>query len=527
MKEHDILDALGQVSEETVSKYALSKSEPLKAAGKEHITMSKSPDNKKKSVRVNPIGIAAAVALCIGLNAAVIYGVSRMKQDADGGLSSPAAQISEEDSTVHEKPYVQIVDAMPTGASVRLRNPTEETVSFNPSFAVLVGDEMLPVNINDVQIETSLVPLQSYVTCFNFPKQLPAGTYTMVNLDTEGKTSDDFEETVFEISEEFNNMVYITEQYGKSSDEAIAEIESKGLIAKISDAEDNTSVKGRVVYMTIEESDSEESDVRSYHYDGYGYWVLPGTTCILTVDGGDVGGANYRLPDMVGWDFEVAKEELLSHGMYVDKRSSYSSEVEAGKVISTDPEADTWIVAGSYVQITVSLGNSPETVPVPNFVGMDWAKAKITADALKLSVTKIEIPSDEPVGRVLEQNVEPGEEIAENTVIDLTVSAGKNPEQISIPVGIPAGVNDKFTLRAKPDGGTVLCEQACDPQGAAGSAVLTVYKPSEGSMEFTVYADFTEKGVAFPVARYEIRSDSDTYETIFDNTATAFTELPE
>ena len=89
MKNHDLLDAIGDVSEQTVQKYALPRTNDTECASGSDDAYEAPPirQTKKKPFRIHMGTVAAAVALCLGLNAAIFYGVHKMKQDAAGAPS--------------------------------------------------------------------------------------------------------------------------------------------------------------------------------------------------------------------------------------------------------------------------------------------------------------------------------------------------------------------------------------------------------------------------------------------------------
>ena len=88
MKPIDILDALSDLPEEYTAFAAHSEPEQAASEAKTNthtpqgeIIMKKNAKSRESKIHFSRAGIAAAVAVCIGLNAALIYGISRMKQD--------------------------------------------------------------------------------------------------------------------------------------------------------------------------------------------------------------------------------------------------------------------------------------------------------------------------------------------------------------------------------------------------------------------------------------------------------------
>ena len=66
------------------------------------------------------------------------------------------------------------------------------------------------------------------------------------------------------------------------------------------------------------------------------------------------------VPNVIGLDFEDAKEFLESSGFTVGFVSEYSDDVPKGKVIATDPPEFERVVYSSAVKVTVSGGKEPD-----------------------------------------------------------------------------------------------------------------------------------------------------------------------
>lgn len=159
------------------------------------------------------------------------------------------------------------------------------------------------------------------------------------------------------------------------------------------------------------------------------------------------------LQDVTGWQYELAKQELLGHNLYVDKRTCFDSEVPEGCVVSTEPEGPATVTPGSYVRVYVSLGARPGAndggaIPAPDFVGLDWENARSMANGVKINLEKQEVASEERNGTVLSQNVTPGVEIPEGATVVVEVSSGTADsaalKEVEISIPVPANVSGKF-----------------------------------------------------------------------------------
>lgn len=197
-------------------------------------------------------------------------------------------------------------------------------------------------------------------------------------------------------------------------------------------------------------------DVESYEYDDIdkdkifyqsipaGDPVTKGQTVKVKVS---KGSRMVDLPDYKNWDYENAKTAITQLGLKIEERRAYDDNIAAGKIISTDPAGPVKVEPGAYVVVVISLGKNADTVPVPNFIGMDYDLALRTAEAAKLQVTRTEGNSSEPAGTVIDQSINPTEAVTEGTVIKLTVSNGIPAEQdVKITFAIPEDARGTFHL---------------------------------------------------------------------------------
>ncbi|MBR5372522.1 MAG: hypothetical protein IK130_09940, partial [Oscillospiraceae bacterium] len=110
MKPMDILDALSDLPEEyaafEVQKADLqgsSDTAQTAPAHKERIVMNHTARITQTPHRASIAGIAAAIALCVGLNAALIFGIASLKQDPNTqmpGSEPPVQEITTNAETV-------------------------------------------------------------------------------------------------------------------------------------------------------------------------------------------------------------------------------------------------------------------------------------------------------------------------------------------------------------------------------------------------------------------------------------------
>jgi serine/threonine-protein kinase len=134
------------------------------------------------------------------------------------------------------------------------------------------------------------------------------------------------------------------------------------------------------------------------------------------------------VPDVVGQPQANANNALASAGLSVKVNQVQSDIDQLGKVVTVDPATGTMVDKGSLV--TLNVGRGPDQVPVPDLTNMtpDQAAAALQAVGLTLSPTQDSKPVDDPnqVGKVLTQAPAPGQQVAVQTAVRITVGSTQN-----------------------------------------------------------------------------------------------------
>ncbi len=115
-------------------------------------------------------------------------------------------------------------------------------------------------------------------------------------------------------------------------------------------------------------------------------------------------------------------KEGMNLNVQIEKESS--EEIEEGCVIRTNPGKGKTVKAGQTVTIYVSTGSDIVMTKVPLVVGLDISKASSLLRDRNLKCEYDFVDSDEPKDVVLTQDLEKGTEVAEGSVVKLTVSKG-------------------------------------------------------------------------------------------------------
>ena len=112
------------------------------------------------------------------------------------------------------------------------------------------------------------------------------------------------------------------------------------------------------------------------------------------------------------------------------RRRSFDYE-PAGRVIEQDPPAARQIEAGSAVDLVFSSG--PKTVEVPSVTGLSVTDAEAALETAGLVLGEQAEQNDQsvPEGQIISQDPAAGEEVPEETPVNVVVSAG--PSVVIVP----------------------------------------------------------------------------------------------
>ncbi len=217
-----------------------------------------------------------------------------------------------------------------------------------------------------------------------------------------------------EITEEDAN-VELPEIKGLSFDTAKRELENIGLTVTSTTVPSAEILKGNVVSIT----DVDGKELAT------GDELEEGSTVILMISSGDNGSS---VPDVTGLSQAEAKVTLENSGFVVDITNSESDSVEAGNVISQNPQGGSDAEAGSTVIVVISSGKGAGggSIAVPDLKGMNEQAAKTALTASGLSFTSVTEENSDTVaaGLVISQTPTAGTTVEEGSSVDFVISLG-------------------------------------------------------------------------------------------------------
>lgn len=270
-------------------------------------------------------------------------------------------------------------------------------------------------------------------------------------------------------------MVAVPDVEGMTKQEAINKLKAVKLNATSGGSIESQYVEADSIVL--------QSPNAGAYLEEYGQVVITvsaGSGVVETVDGVST------VPYLIWNTVDEAREKLSKAGLSEPEVSEeYDEIIEAGQIISQDPEAGTKVPEGSKISITVSLGAAP--FELPDVTGMEVTEARkmLGERALQVRITYIEAEGND-IGKVMSQLPEKNSSVKKGDEIVLTVGQEKETETAA--VNVSENVTSVPTLLAKPtmhrvyfDAGEGECEESSrevasgNPIGALPKAVREGY----------------------------------------------------
>ena len=140
-----------------------------------------------------------------------------------------------------------------------------------------------------------------------------------------------------------------------------------------------------------------------------------------------------QIPNVVNLTQEEAKQRIEQLKLKFAYKEEYSADVEAGHVISQDPQYinNYSVKAGSTVTVVISKGM--EQTKVPKVIGMEYSKAESALTEAGLEVEKVEETSQKvEAGYVISQEIDANTEVQKGTKIKIHVSTGTGIKKVTV-----------------------------------------------------------------------------------------------
>ncbi|HVY10952.1 MAG TPA: Stk1 family PASTA domain-containing Ser/Thr kinase [Mycobacteriales bacterium] len=152
-----------------------------------------------------------------------------------------------------------------------------------------------------------------------------------------------------------------------------------------------------------------------------------------------LGPVTHPVPRTAGDTVGQAQDSLRALDLHVKQTvHRFSTSVAKGRVVGTEPGANTTVNAGDGVTLIVSKG--PQLIPVPPVDGQSAKDAIAALHGADFAVNRVDAFNDQvPAGQVISSSPRQGHNAAKGSTITLTVSKG--PQLVAVPNvdGLPIG----------------------------------------------------------------------------------------
>ena len=147
--------------------------------------------------------------------------------------------------------------------------------------------------------------------------------------------------------------------------------------------------------------------------------------------------AGFELPDWANDPIAAVRLDAEQRGLRLDERPEASADVERDRVIRTDPEAGTVVNEGDRITVFVSTGPPETTVPPISGQTLEQAERSLEAVNLRLGRVTYEYHETAVPGTVISTDPPEGQELEEDTPVNLVLSQGPEPTPTPSPTPTP------------------------------------------------------------------------------------------
>lgn len=203
--------------------------------------------------------------------------------------------------------------------------------------------------------------------------------------------------------------VLIPKIQGKTVEEAEELLKDNGIEVSVVDSVYNDTYEENEI---VEQNPAENTSMQE------------GQVVTVTVSKGI---QTFKVPDVLNINFTTAQSRIAAKNLTSKVEKKYHDSIPIGVVINQYPDVDTELPKGGLVTIVVSEGKEVKKTIVPNLKGETEQEAINRLTENNLVIGNISHINHDTVakGKVINQNVEPGDEVTEKYIVDIVVSLGK------------------------------------------------------------------------------------------------------
>lgn len=224
-----------------------------------------------------------------------------------------------------------------------------------------------------------------------------------------------------------------------------------------------------------------------------GIMVKKGREVELTING-EV--KKVQVPELTNYAQDDAINVLKSYNLAFKSETVADDNIEIGKVVSTDPPANTEVSEGTVITLKVSKGPAKKKVDVPDGLKGDLiynVTAKLENAGLVVGTITKDDSSTLPADTVISTSPDSGTKVSEGATVDILVSSGKGAvKDLHYSVPLP-GDYDRDILLQVYCNGTLVESSTVNPaysgtysllfSGTSGSDTIVIQLDGQKYME--------------------------------------------
>ncbi|MGN0672590.1 MAG: Stk1 family PASTA domain-containing Ser/Thr kinase [Anaerovoracaceae bacterium] len=277
-------------------------------------------------------------------------------------------------------------------------------------------DAETPVQVALMHINEQMIPPSRYVP--TIPPRLEA-----IILKATAKVQVSRYANVDEIIKELDKIELISAVVGE---EAVApEIRKTDRTAPDKQKKEAASEKKK--------RNKKNSEGNSRKYIIIGAVLLAAVAVIASIFVFGGGKGKVVVPDLRGYTYEEAEQELESLGLEIEKGNEvFSDEYDEGQIVSQSPKPDMEVKKGKSIRVNISKGSGMETVP--NVIGMTESQAREALEAKGFQLGRVtEEESSQVAGTVVRQSPVSGTEAESGSAVDIVIAKEVQKQEVAMP----------------------------------------------------------------------------------------------
>lgn len=141
------------------------------------------------------------------------------------------------------------------------------------------------------------------------------------------------------------------------------------------------------------------------------------------------GSERITVPNVIHDDFTQAKVQLENNSLIVGETIYEFSDLPKDTIINQSPLAGQEVASNTRIELVISKGPEESLVLIPSLKELTLEEAEERLEPINISVGDVSYAEnlDYESGQIIEQSIPSGEEIAEDSSIDLVIA--ENPEE--------------------------------------------------------------------------------------------------